>query len=90
MFQQKLGLGDEPVKAQAVEPDDLEQLKEEAEEIAQRAITGYLAAKKRRADRIAAQKAADAKKRKGKEPEELRERLRAIRQSLSEQKSGSQ
>ncbi len=89
MFQQKLGLGDEPVEVQAVEPDDLERLKEEAEEIAQRAITGYLTAKKKRADRLAVQAAADKKKRKGPEPEELREHLRAIRQSQREQESGS-
>lgn len=75
---------------QAVKPDDLEQLKAEAEEIAQRAIKGYLAAKKKKTERIAVQAAADLSKRKGKEPEELRERLRAIRKSLSEQKSGSQ
>jgi len=73
-----------------VAPDDVEKLKAEAERIADKAIAGYLAAKAKQKARLELQEAADKKKRKGPEPEELSERLRAIRESLSEQKSGSQ
>ena len=89
-FLQKHGLGEKPVEIIPVAPDDVEKLKAEAERIADRAVAGYLAAKKKQKARLELQEYVETKKRKGKEPEELSERLRAIRKSLSEQKSGSQ
>ena len=89
-FLQKNGLGEKPVEVMPVAPDDIAKLKAEAERIADKAIAGYLGAKKKQKARLELQAAADKRKRKGKEPEELSERLRAIRKSLSEQKSGSQ
>ena len=88
-FVQRLGLDEEAVPIKPVDPEEIEQLKEEAEAIADRAIAGYLGAKKKYEARVAAQRVADSHKRKGPEPEELRERLRAIRESIGESKSGS-
>ena len=89
-FLQKHGLGEKPVEVMPVAPDNVKKLKAEAERIADKAVAGYLAAKAKQKARLELQEAADKKKRKGPEPEELSERLRAIRESLSEQKSGSQ
>ena len=87
-FLRKIGL-EEIEQLEVLEPEDIERLKAEADEIADRAIKGYLASKKTREERLANQKLADSKKRKGKEPEELRERLRAIRESIGEPGSSS-
>jgi len=89
-FLQKHGLGEKSVEVVPVAQDDVERLKAEAERIADKAIAGYLAAKKQQKARLEMREYVETKKRKGNEPEELRERLRAIRKSLGEQKSGSQ
>ena len=86
---QKQGLGEKPVEAIPVAPEEVEKLKAEAERIAERAIAGYLESKAKQKARLELQQQAETMKRKGPEPEELRERLRAIRESLSEQESGS-
>ena len=83
---QRLRLDEEAVPIKPIDPEDIERLKEEAEAIANRAIAGYLRDKKKQADRLEAQRVADSQKRKGPEPKELRERLRAIRESLGESK----
>ena len=89
-FLQKHGLGEKSVEVVPVAQDDVERLKAEAERIADKAIAGYLAAKKQQKARLEMREYVETKKRKGNEPEELRERLRAIRESIGEQKSGSQ
>ena len=90
VFLQKHGLGEKPAEVMPVAPDDVAKLKAEAERIADKAIAGYLTAKAKQKARLELQEYVETKKRKGPDPEELSERLRAIRESIGEQKSGSQ